>query len=413
MKFSSLALAFIVGFQQQQTVVSYYKNKYEHNTNYVEEEESKMDKYEAELISNYYDNEYDKHNNNNNMHSRTHHEKENYEEEEEFINHESEYEKTRDYYDNEYDNHNNIRGRNHHEKENHNKIHSRAKEEYDEEGNRDYRLGYLQGFEDMTEKKAGSDVLGIDPVEKGDFPFFSAIREYDIKTVEEICKDGGCPDDSYIICGASLIAPDIILTAGHCQFDKDWVVYVGITETKPHFNGIERYITEKWTHPEFIIEHKPDGFLKRQEWDFQLAKLNKPVLDVAPAILNKDKEFPPVDGYEFVSLGLGKHSRDQVSKAFLNTVPKDKCKNGAFTGVAQICSHSNQQDVCTGDSGGPMVADDILVGIVSSGPQCAKHMDHKASVFALVSWGYDWIKEMVCEHSEYSIKTKEGTQECN
>jgi len=210
-----------------------------------------------------------------------------------------------------------------------------------------------------------------------------------------------------------LIAPDIILTAGHCDFYKDWVVYVSITETKPHFNGVERYITETWTHPEFVIEHKGDGFLKRQEWDFQLAKLNKPVLDVTPAILNKDKEFPSVDDYEFVSLGLGKHSREHVSKAFLNTVPKDKCKNGAFTGIAQICSHSNQQDVCTGDSGGPMVADDILVGIVSSGPQCAKHMDHKASVFALVSWGYDWIKEMVCEHSKYSITTTDGTQECN
>jgi len=402
MKYSTLALAFIVGLQH--TAFS-HNNKYENN-DYDEDEESKMNNYiddlvedlnlEDELINDYHDNTNEYDDNHNNIRSRNHnHQKENYDEEEDLINHEYE-----DEYDYNHNNNNTIRGRN--------KIHSRAKE-----GNDDFRLGYLQGFEDMTAKAAGSDALGTDPVEEGDFPFFSAIRKYDIKTVKEICKDGGCPNDSYIICGASLIAPDIILTAGHCQFDKDWVVYVGLTETKPHFNGIERYITETWTHPEFVLEHKLDGYLDKQEWDFQLAKLNKPVLDVTPAILNKDKEFPPVDDFEFVSLGLGKHSREHLSKAFLNTVPKDKCKNGAFTGIAQICSHSNQQDVCTGDSGGPMVADDMLVGIVSSGPQCAKHMDHKASVFALVSWGYDWIKEMVCEHSEYSIKTKEGTQECN
>jgi len=286
-------------------------------------------------------------------------------------------------------------------------------EELNEElnANQDYRLSKLRGFNDMTPDVAGSDVLGIDPVERDDFPFFSAIREFDIKTVEEICSQGGCPDDSYIICGASLIAPDMILTAGHCQFAPDWSVYVGLTQTKP-FDGVERKLGQIWTHPQYVIEKHANGFLKKQEWDFQLALLTEPVFNVTPAILNTDRSFPPEDDFEFVSLGVGKHSRDHLSKAFLNTVPKEKCTNGAYTGVAQICSHSNQQDVCTADSGGPMVADGLLVGIVSSGPKCASQMDHSASVFALVSWATEWIEEMVCEHSKYTITTSEGTLEC-
>lgn len=48
---------------------------------------------------------------------------------------------------------------------------------------------------------------------------------------------------------------------------------------------------------------------------------------------------------------------------------------------------------CNGDSGGPMVVNDKLVGVFSGMDPCA--MPHHPSVYTSVPYYIDWIKEML------------------
>ena len=68
---------------------------------------------------------------------------------------------------------------------------------------------------------------------------------------------------------------------------------------------------------------------------------------------------------------------------------------------SMLCAQdfTNRQDSCQGDSGGQLVQDDHLVGVVSWGIGCAT--ETHPGVYARVSQAYDWIREQVCAHSSH------------
>lgn len=83
--------------------------------------------------------------------------------------------------------------------------------------------------------------------------------------------------------------------------------------------------------------------------------------------------------------------------ANITVIPIEQCSSltsyGGKIKPGMICAGSwtGGVDSCSGDSGGPLICDDVLVGIVSFGQSCAK--PNFPGVYTDVNFHRDWIME--------------------
>mmetsp|Transcript_33047 Transcript_33047/g.80325 ORF Transcript_33047/g.80325 Transcript_33047/m.80325 type:complete len:572 (+) Transcript_33047:544-2259(+) len=117
---------------------------------------------------------------------------------------------------------------------------------------------------------------------------------------------------------------------------------------------------------------------------------------------------------ELVALGWGHTVTSRGPRASflqqtqLGYVPNDICLQSRENSISyqgrihedMMCTFAPGRDTCNGDSGGPVIvpgdtpADDIQVGIVSWGEDCADAIF--PGVASRVSYSYDWIERWVC-----------------
>jgi secreted trypsin-like serine protease len=194
----------------------------------------------------------------------------------------------------------------------------------------------------VEELNAGRVVGGTD-ARLGSYPFFvlleGAITGY--------------------LCGGSLVAPDVVLTAGHCDpyGQSDFYVYVNayaMSKSAYPNNEFQTISTEK---------RKPSDFdLESYSNDLLLLKLMDPVpLDrVLPVNLNFD---PFTFGQKFRVLGLGTTFEngpyaEVLQEVIVKEVNTDDCAN-AYTQegfdivnkTIMFCAKDSGKDACQGDSG--------------------------------------------------------------
>jgi secreted trypsin-like serine protease len=206
-------------------------------------------------------------------------------------------------------------------------------------------------------------------------------------------------------CGGTLIAPDRVLTAGHCVEDlrvSELRAYVGARTRKKggyRYDGLALRAADVATHPGY----KPiegGGPVN----DVAIIRLEAAVPDIEPVKLAMTGDTPLfAGGQEATVVGWGVTRTDlrsaplatSLQRGGLRILPESSCgrtygSGNAFRRSVMLCARSRNPSrrpntsPCVGDSGGPLVVgEDLQVGIVSFGISCGALRE--PTVFSRVS----------------------------
>ncbi|EGZ29917.1 serine protease trypsin-like protein [Phytophthora sojae] len=215
--------------------------------------------------------------------------------------------------------------------------------------------------------------------------------------------------DGVTVCAATLIAPQYLVTTAHC-IKTDEVEMTASFDTEFSFgtDGELVKIVKGFKHP---LYNK-----RKHLHDVGLLKLEKPsmqkiaVLPAADGSNEKVGAMATVLGWGQTKESLNSFKLQQAKLPIISNADCSKFssyKTGLTEGM--MCAGNGKgKGSCRGDAGGPLIANDALVGFVSwGGDKCGK----EPGVYTRVSSVLDYINEIVAggDGKKFGSKTSKNT----
>ncbi|RZC41810.1 Trypsin domain containing protein [Asbolus verrucosus] len=222
-------------------------------------------------------------------------------------------------------------------------------------------------------------IFGGDKAKPGQFPFIVSINL-----------------QGFHLCGGSIINENWIVTAAHCmmeQLPEDYQVLVGTTSLDS--GGTLYNVTTLIVHPAYNDTIFTDDIaVLKVDGRFNLTELVQ-IVEISEV---SDNDSVIVAGWGAIEDAL---VSTELLYAKLTTLSSDDCtrlsEGGEYIfdrGPGQVCALAGKGiSPCWGDSGGPLILNGTLVGIVSYAVYpCGNGYP---DIYTRVSYYVDWINENI------------------
>ncbi|XP_065336417.1 trypsin-1-like [Cloeon dipterum] len=224
-------------------------------------------------------------------------------------------------------------------------------------------------------------IIGGGPADAGEYPSQLSLQYFDSHS-----------------CGASIISENYALTASHCVEGRS-AGDLSLRSGSVDVNGGERHQVTN------IIMH--ESYDPIDSWNNDIA-----ILEVSPAFVFSDNVQPitlpnqgdaPAVGSPATVIGWGRISNggalSDVLKEVVIEVRDQALCQGVYNDIGydvydgQICADVPEGNLgsCNGDSGGPLLVDGVVVGLVSWANGCAT--PGYPTVYNRVAYYRDWITQ--------------------
>lgn len=213
-------------------------------------------------------------------------------------------------------------------------------------------------------------------------------------------------DGKFAVCTGTLIAKDIVLTAGHCLQSDSGKLYVGfsIDGTDKNVPKLRRHLITASKRPDGFKVDKNNNFtVESDALDLMVVKFDggTPEGYVPAELFEAASIYPPELDKGAVVIPYGYGYTNIKKKAGFGPLRKTQVViDEPYFGRSEFATNEVNTGTCEGDSGGPVflrLADKYVVaGITSRGSDNCTEF----GVYTKVNAYTDWIKATVQEFSK-------------